>query len=207
MVWSGWVVEGVVGLLEVEEEDEEVETVCAEPVEACESRRVALRSAICSDSGKGLRGTIGVRLTLQVYGKRMDAKRSTRRLACEVRFGNAEDTLDTVQVSYDNLDVIFGAECRAGIEIRCLDEDAFDGVERRPSIFGLNAVQIVDDGAVKIMAETVETVPRHRQACLIGYPFQFVIRRFQLIETDGRREIQAIAKINDGTQDSRFRDS
>ena len=70
MVWSGWVVEGVVGLLEVEEEDEEVETVCAAAQR--ESRMAALKRARRGESGDGLRGTIGVRLTLQVYGKRME---------------------------------------------------------------------------------------------------------------------------------------
>ena len=61
MVWSGWVVEGVVG---VAEEDE---TVCAEAQR--ESRRIALKRARRGDSMDGLRGTITVRLTLQVYGK------------------------------------------------------------------------------------------------------------------------------------------
>jgi hypothetical protein len=113
-----------------------------------------------------------------------------------MRFWHSEDTLDAFGASDRNLDMIFLSEGRTGVEIRSLDKDAFHSIEALLFFFGTEVMQIVQDGAIEIIAEAIRLIIGERLSGLIKDSLEPQERGFGKLKSSACREVETEAKIN-----------
>ncbi len=68
---------------------------------------------------------------------------------------HAEDALDAIRISDDDLNVRFGVKTRAWVERFALNEDATKGIDRRHALILNNLMQPSDYGAIQIPSKPV----------------------------------------------------
>lgn len=118
---------------------------------------------------------------------------------------DSEDALDAILVADSDLDVIFDAEGGAVVECRPLDKNALDCIERRLAFFVLKTMKIVQNGTVEIVTQAIGLIFRQRKPGLSGDLLEQVKSSLRKLEAAAGREIETIAQIDYGSDDSRLR--
>jgi len=110
---------------------------------------------------------------------------------------NSKDPFDAFGISHGYLNVVFVAERRTGIEVRSFDEDAFYCVEGLFFFFCSKVMQVVQNGTIQIVAETIWLVLGQRFSCLVEDLFEALEGCFGELKSSACSEVEAEAEIDD----------